>query len=142
MQVVLAGLSILLIAFAHAKYFGVKVDKIYPECFRKNKYAACDYYKEFYDPAYHKVEKPFANEANDLFISKNKYKRNDFDKSNFVFAWKGRNIFSEKAFLRTPPYAEIKSLPPADTQDVIQLNDETVKIKTNEDSATILHKII
>ena len=90
----IAGVAFIIIIISHVSlFFNVSVDRIYPECFRGCKYGGCDYYKEFYDPAYHKTKKPFEVEVdNKIDKYMHNQQRDDYNNIYFKYKYSGKSI--------------------------------------------------
>ena len=95
----LSGIAILIFSWAHFTFFrDVAMDRIYPNCFRGDRYGACEYYKEFYDPSHHKTAYPFKNDVKNRKISTIHYLERKLIKSIFVSS-RLILLFSSAAFV-------------------------------------------
>ena len=138
----LFGFALLIVIYAHSLLIRtIQVDKIYPECFRKCKYGACDYYKEFYDPVSHKTKDPFSRE-----IGKNEafhFVSVEIDNYNFPFNISLQGVTPEHSgpapFTEYVKNAKFKSSSATDT-DWIAKNINTPKIKYPDAGISTIHK--
>lgn len=134
--------AFLLVIYAHSLLIReIKVDKIYPECFRTCKYGACDYYKEFYDPITHKTAQPFHRELrkNEAihFVS---LERNDYNLP-FNVQLKGRQIENEgKPFTDYVKRAKFEPFASTDKEWIIKHMDTPSIIHPDAGISTITKK--
>lgn len=115
----IAGIALLILLYAHYVFF-VGVDRVYPECFRKCRYGACSYYKEFYDPVSHKTERPFVNDPvqNELHI--NNLNRSDYKDCSWTYNWKGNSLKTYgKEFTDYSGFAAVSKKTPSDTERIV-----------------------
>lgn len=123
------NISIILVIINHLFAFrylfignAIAVDMVYPECFRGCKYGSCSYYKEFYDPAYHKTPQPFSKKT----ILEKKLPRS-IDRDNYnptkapLIGKKTENSHPQ-AYIDIPKHSTVLNLPPSDANNTVQFD--------------------